>query len=342
MTPKPRKPGSQVPPGRRPLFTDGRTATTHSKIPIAQATSGKLYRVRDKDWVAVWGENLTWIEAVKLKDQVVASGKSRTARVEDMAIPPPAEYLDQVQQAQDAEEESDWARGRTGTEGDPYARAQAANAELESLQRDARDVLGDGDGSITPLPGLGAAFELVGHEAQTVPTDGVVFTIPAGHHLLVNEQAAALPAIVRRGNVIRAVPLDPELARAQAAAVAAVRPIVHAQQTRVAQRKSAYRDKTVIAPGRPTQPPPRDKTVSQAPPFVRLGAPPTAPPVPPPSPLKVATELDGDLLPDDALTDADLSDLAADVGGGPSEDDIALAQRQREEDERSRTGSGRP
>jgi hypothetical protein len=342
MTMKPRKPGSQVAPGQKPLFTDGRTATTHSKVPIAQATAGKIYRVRDKDWVAVWGEHLTWDAATKLKDQVVASGKSRTARVEDMAIPPPAEYLKRL--TQEAEDEVGWSHGPGSHEGDAFAdlpvtdspRSRSANAELAANQ-DARDVLGDG--AVTPMPGLGAAFELVGDESQTIPGRGVIFTIPPGHQLIVNAQAVQLPAIVNRGDEVRAVPLDPELARAQAAAVAAVRPVVAASQARAAQKPRApYRDKTVIPPRRPIQPPPRDKTVSKAPPFVRLGAPPTAPPLPPPSPLKVATELDGEALPDDALGDADLPDLAGDVGGGPSEDDIALAQRQREADERSRAG----
>jgi endonuclease YncB( thermonuclease family) len=75
---------------KKPLFTNRKTSSGHRKIPIAQATAGKLYRVRDKDWVEVWGENLTWEAANKLKNQVAAKGLSRTVRVEDMAIPAPA------------------------------------------------------------------------------------------------------------------------------------------------------------------------------------------------------------------------------------------------------------
>jgi hypothetical protein len=86
---KPRKPGSQVAPGLKPLHTDRPTASKHSKIPIAQATEGKLYRVRDKDWVALWGENLSWADAVALQGLVVSRKLSRTARAEDMAVAPP-------------------------------------------------------------------------------------------------------------------------------------------------------------------------------------------------------------------------------------------------------------
>jgi hypothetical protein len=315
----PRKPGSQVAPGQKPLFTDGRTASTHSKVPIDQATAGRRYRVRDKDWVAVWGEDLTWEAANKLKDQVVAAGKSRTARVEDMAIPPPDHIV---------EAEQDWARGLPRE--DDFSGPEAVTAaELPPHNTSATMP------AYVTKPGLGVAFELVNAESQEIPSDGVVFAIPAGHQLFVNAQAVQLPAIVRRGNEVRAVALDPELARAQAAALRAVRPVASAAQAR-AKPRPAYRDKTVTPAARPATPPLRDKTVSKARPFVRLGAPPSAAPEPPPSPLKVATELDGDVLPDDVLGDADLADLAADVGGGPSEDDIALAQRQREQDERSR------
>lgn len=89
--PKPRIPGSQVAPGQRPLYRDAPTASTHSKLPISQATAGKTYRVRCKDWVTVHGEGLTWEAANKLKDQRASEG-FRTARVEDEAIPPPEWY----------------------------------------------------------------------------------------------------------------------------------------------------------------------------------------------------------------------------------------------------------
>lgn len=86
---RPRIPGSQVAPGQRPYNSGAPTATTHSKVPLHEATAGKLYRVRDKDWAALHGEDLTWEEATKLKEQLVGARQSTTARVEDMEIPPP-------------------------------------------------------------------------------------------------------------------------------------------------------------------------------------------------------------------------------------------------------------
>lgn len=49
---------------------------------------GMLYRVRDKEWVAVWAENLSWPVANRLKDHVLVHSGSRSARVEAMDIPP--------------------------------------------------------------------------------------------------------------------------------------------------------------------------------------------------------------------------------------------------------------
>ena len=91
--PKARIPGSQVAPKQKPLFRNATTATTHSKVPLAQATEGKRYRVRDKDWAALWGEDLPYYEAIKLKDQVVGSRQSKTARVEEMTVEEPAWFV---------------------------------------------------------------------------------------------------------------------------------------------------------------------------------------------------------------------------------------------------------
>lgn len=309
--PPPRKPGSQVAPGQRPLHNNGRTATTHSKIPIDQATEGKLYRVRDKHFEGapghLWGENLTWAEANKLKDKVVAERKTRTARVEDMAIPMPGEEpKDDLQELEELSVLADTVRAAH----DPDAGgARAPNGDL-----------------VMPAPGLGAAFEIAGSDPQTVPARGVIIVIPAGHELLVDGAVTQVPAIVQQGQVAQARPLDPDLAAANAAALAAARPVAAAAQARA---RAPYRDKTVVIPGKRAAAPPRDRTVSKSPPFVRLGAPPAAEPEPPKSPLKVATETDGEALPDGALSDSDLHDL--DVGGGPSDDDVAHAKRLRDE-----------
>lgn len=318
MSQSPRKPGSQVAPGQKPLFTNGRTASTHSKVPVDQATAGKLYRVRDKDWAAVWGENLTWTDANQLKNQVVGSRRSTTARVEDMAISPPDWYVAQndalpVADLMSLAAEIFRPQGST----DPAAIWPGAQRQPDGTV-------------VVPLPGLGAAFELAGLDPQKVPSRGVVTAHPPGCELLVNGEVRSLPAVVQEGDTLLARPLDPELASARGAALIAAQNVAAQAQGRHAQARQAklYRDMTVRVPPPRTQPAPRDKTVAKEPVLVRLGAPPSAPPRPPPSPLKVATELDGEPLSPDALTDADLPDIAGDVGGGPSEADLEHAKRQ--------------
>lgn len=282
----PRKPGSQVPPNRRPLFTDRRTASTHSKVPVDQATAGKLYRVRDRHYEGepgrVWGEELSWADANRLKEQVVGSRRSTTARVEDMEVAMPDGPAD------------------VGTAAAP--------------------ILG------RPLGGAGRlAYEMVDSEPQLAPHDGAVMRVPEGHELLVNDAPVPyVPYAVSAGDMLQARPMDPDLALARSSALAAVRPVVAAAAAR-----ARYRDVTAKPTKSPKAPAPRDKTVSKDPPFVRLGAPLAAPPQPPPSPLKVATQTDGEALPDEGLSEADLHDL--DIGGGPSDDDIDHARRQRDQ-----------
>lgn len=67
----------------------GRLPSTHTDRPLAEVNDGKLFRVRDKDWERIWGENLTHEEATALCTKITANRKSRTARIEDMEIGPP-------------------------------------------------------------------------------------------------------------------------------------------------------------------------------------------------------------------------------------------------------------
>lgn len=48
-----------------------------------------LYRVRCKDWENLWGEDLSWEEAHKLKELVSGRRLSKTVRVEPMSSPAP-------------------------------------------------------------------------------------------------------------------------------------------------------------------------------------------------------------------------------------------------------------
>lgn len=84
------KPPKPVKPGRRP------PSTQYHQAPPEEANVGKLFRVRCKDYDNVWGEHLSYPEAVVLKEKVASSGKSRTVRIEDESIPPPDWYLQQV------------------------------------------------------------------------------------------------------------------------------------------------------------------------------------------------------------------------------------------------------
>ena len=275
----PRIPGSQVAPNDRPLFTDGHTASTHSKIPLDQANAGKLYRVRDKivegHPVKVWGVDLTWEQATKLKEHVVTAGRSKTARVEPMEVAMPSEPS-----------------------------PDDGGTSEESIETSA------------PRP-QGVAYELVGFDPITIAARGVVRSCPAGTTLHVNGSAVTVPAAVAHGDIVQAMPSDPN-------AVPLAKPVAKAPAAR-----TAYRDTTVRAPVPRKGPPPRDKTISKEPVFVRLGgAPPAAPARPLESPLKVATRTDGAPIADGAISDLDLPDLSADLGGGASEADIEHARRQ--------------
>lgn len=112
--PKQRRPGSQVAPRQKPFVRPGGTAQTHTRVPLHQATAGKIYRVRDRDTgdgnPKVWGEDLTWDDANKLKEQVVGSRRSKTARVEEM----PVFEQDLEQDLSDAEDASTSTTTATG------------------------------------------------------------------------------------------------------------------------------------------------------------------------------------------------------------------------------------
>ncbi len=163
-------------------------------------------------------------------------------------------------------------------------------------------------------------FELSDHAAHQAPADGVVTRIPAGAHLHVNGQPTAIPAPVSQGATLQAV-LDPSLAATRAAAAGAVQQVMEANR-----RPPVYLDHTV-KPSKPrTEPPPPDATVKT--PRIRLGAVQEAPPQPLPSPQKVAEIADGPPLPDGALGEDDILDLSVDIGGGPSEADVAHARAQ--------------
>lgn len=173
------------------------------------------------------------------------------------------------------------------------------------------------------LPSNLPTFEIVGTDPQSAPCDGVVSAVPSGHRLLVDGQPQNVPANVRAGQLLQSELVDRALASANSASTRAVAEVIQK-----ARREPVYLDYTV-RPSKPRHtPPPPDTTVSKKPIHVRLGGTlQQAPATPPPSPQKAADQADGAPIPDGVLSDADVLDLAVDLGGGPSDADIAHAQK---------------
>lgn len=175
-----------------------------------------------------------------------------------------------------------------------------------------------------PSRKVGTEYQVAAVMSPTqIQADGMVTVIPRGHQLLVNGQERPVPTRVQKGDTVECRSLAPAVVAARAVASDAVAQVIQ-------QRRRIPMDVTVRHHAPRATPPPPDLTVSNRPVVVRLGAPPAAPPQPLPSPLKVAPLEDGEPLPDDALTDADLPDVAGDLGGGPSDADVEHAKRQAE------------
>jgi hypothetical protein len=268
------------------------------------ADNGELYRVRDKDWDALWGENLTMQEAVLLKNEVTGQRKSRTARIEPMSVPPPDWWVAQHPQ------------GGLG----PQV-AETCGTDDLSVPLPEAPSMPVPDNGFTKWQGT--RYEISSAMVESaIPSTGIIASIPLGHKLLVNGHESPVPVGVSKGDRVACVSLHPVVAAARAAAADAVADVIKKRRVPV--------DVTVKEPKPRVRPAPPDLTVSKQPVLVRLGTPAAAPPKPLPSPLKVATLEDGDLLPDDAITDDDLPDLAGDLGGGPSDADVEHAKRQAE------------
>jgi hypothetical protein len=103
-------------------------------------TSGGTYRVRDKDWVAVWGENMSFDEANKLKEQVIGRGKSKTARVESMDVDPPDWYYEALaEQAEQSARETAQPDEPRAPRATPPSLASQQDRRLQELRQKAID-----------------------------------------------------------------------------------------------------------------------------------------------------------------------------------------------------------
>lgn len=267
--PKPiRRPGSQVAPGQKPLHRPGPTASTHTRVPLDQATAGKLYRVRDRadaqGEFVLWGEHLSHTDATKLREQVCGARKSKTARVEEM----PADELADAP--------------------DPRSRPTAAE-------------IATGDYAFSELKDDSKLW------AEAFCSEATA----RGVKLSQNDERMVLTWFTRAiGSRPPAPPADPFLAEVRKKVVAAVAPVA-------AQAQARHQAIKAKAP-RPTPPMFAD------------------PPKPPPSPLSddVIEDGDADLPPDDdsGLEAAEVQDLQAEVGGGPSDADRERAKQQAQTD----------
>lgn len=157
----------------------------------------------------------------------------------------------------------------------------------------------------------------------TLAADGVITSIPLGHQLLIGGQDRQIPTSVQKGDVVECRSMNPAAAQARGAAAAAVSAVIQG-------KRRVPLDVTVKQPKPRVAPPPPDRTMSRDPVVVRLGSLPDMPAKPLPSPQKVAELEDGEPMAPDAISDAELPDLAGDLGGGPSDADVEHAKKQAE------------
>lgn len=255
------------------------------------------YRVRDRNYQNIFGEDLTLDEATRLKEQVVTSRRSHTARVEPMSVRVPGRDPLQIEGSPQDDYEVDVA-----------VQTAVATSVVSGPQFSLDD----------------------GGQEVTVPYAGVIVVIPPGHELVVNGQVRPVMTSVEAGDRVMARPVDPVIIAARANALAAAQAQREAAQHHKAPLAARYRDKTVKPLVPRPGPLPKDKSVATGL-HVRLTAAPPAPPKPQPSPLKVATIPDGKpMAADTPITDDDIHDVVSDVGGGASDSDLEHARRERD------------
>lgn len=254
--------------------------------------SQDLFRVREPDWSNVWGENLTRAEAQRLKDRIVAvDKKSRVTTIRPMSEIVPDWYQEMLGEAE--------TTSTSCTMGSPTAPAAAP----------------------APPPPEGTLYDVSAAVKDVIKHDGAVMRIPHAHVLLINGQERPVPCRVAKGEHLECRPLNPALAGARAVANGAV--------SQVIRDKRRYTDMTVRKPVARKRPPPPDVTV-KAQRVVRLGAPPVKPAQKFTAPWIAAEQQDGEELPADAITDDDLPEISADLGGAESAADVEHAKRQAE------------
>lgn len=136
-------------------------STPYGKAP--PESDGKLYRVRDRDWEKVWGEDLPWADANKLKERLVTGRKSKTASVEPMDVDPP-----------------DWYR------------AAHPKAETATIAESAELYF------VAELDDVAAQFGV--NAMHVMRGDALINAIPDGYTLTVNDVEHEVPVLIERGD----------------------------------------------------------------------------------------------------------------------------------------------
>lgn len=295
VTPPLRRPGSQVAPGQKPFHRPGvHTATTHSRVPLEQATAGKLYRVRDRADVhgnaAIWGDLLPFDEATKLKEQVVGRRQSKTARVEEMT---PVEIT-----ARRAENDA------AQVEADHLAEVEAvetvADVDLASMRAavDRGEANAAGD-DFTWVVGLA---DQCGTENGKWADAFIRLSTGRGIRLSTLDETFIHVFFQQ----MKLVAQDSQLDEIKKRALAAAAPIAHQAQVRAVTPKP--RPPAVVAdPPKPPPSPLSDLEIEDGP---------------------------AELPPEEpTLEVGEVQDLMAEVGGGSTGDDVERARKQAELDE---------
>lgn len=293
--PPARRPGSQVAPGQKPFHRPGaHTASTHSRVPLHQATAGKLYRVRDRadadGNAAVWGDLLSHADALKLKETVCGTRQSKTARVEEMT---PVEIT--AARTRDSDVIETDLVDTEGMEGvvDAIPEPVAASGKVPiGIQTNA------GGEDFTWVVGL---VDRCGVENGKWADELVRLSTERGIRLSKLDETF-IHVFFQQMKLVAA---DKQLDELKKRALSAVAPIARQAQVRV-------------------EPKPKKPVVASDPP---------KPPPSPLSDLEIE-DGPAELPPEEpTLEVGEVQDLMAEVGGGTSGDDVERARRQAELDE---------
>jgi hypothetical protein len=269
-------------------------------LPLDQVTEGRTYRVRDKDFAVIWGEGLSWDDAVKLKEKVVGARRSKTARVEDEETPVPDWAREQLA-ASAAPNQAPTAFD--GSYGDRIVPSSTATEVAESF----RDTMLHAIAQVAGSAAYHRTAQALWHDYLPV----LIAKIDAAIAFELAQAASAAPEQTPTTSTTTKPPAasrDGELEHMRAAAR-------HAAQMSAAESQRRHTEQR------------RQQNLAE---LANL-------PKPPPSPLtdKVMDDIvPNELPPDDEILDeASVADLLGGVGGPAGDDDVERAKAQAAKDQ---------